>query len=119
VAEWNDHVQHVEVVGDGPIAVGSRLRQHRLRNRREFVLEFEVVAHEPPTRHVVEGTVFGVATTMAFLLEPAEEGTRVTMDAHVRGEGPSRLLAPIVTREMRKSTVTALDDLRRVLGDES
>jgi hypothetical protein len=42
--------------------------------------------------------VFGVATTMALLLEPAEEGTRVTMDAHVRGEGPSRLPAPIVTR---------------------
>jgi hypothetical protein len=56
---------------------------------------------------------------MALLLEPAEEGTRVTMDVQVRGEGPSRLLAPIVTREMRKSSVAALADLRRLLGDES
>ncbi|HEX6302202.1 MAG TPA: hypothetical protein VF148_17250 [Acidimicrobiia bacterium] len=99
--------------------MGSRVRQHRLRNKRDFVLEFEVIAHEPPTRHVVEGTVFAVATTVAFLVEPAEEGSRVTMDAHLRGKGPSRLLAPIVTREMRKSTVAALAELRRILGNES
>jgi len=80
-------------------------------------LEFEVIAHEPPTRHVVDGRVFGVATTMAFLVEPSEEGTRVTMDAHVRGKGPSRLFAPIVAREMRKSTVASLAALRRILSD--
>lgn len=114
VAEWNDHVQRVEVVGGGPVGVGSRLRQHRLRNNREFVLEFVVTAHEPPSRHVVEGSVFGVATTMAFLVEPADDATRVTMEAHVRGRGLSVLLAPIVTREMRKSTVAALEQLARL-----
>lgn len=59
VADWNDHVQRVEVVGGGPVGVGSLLRQQRLRNNREFDLEFEVTEHEPPRRHVVEGTVFG------------------------------------------------------------
>lgn len=117
VADWNDHVQRVEVVDGGPVVVGSRLRQYRTRNGRDFVLEFRVTAHEPPRRHVVEGTVFGVATTMTFLVEPGDDGTQVTMDADVRGRGLSVLLAPIVTREMRKSAIAALAGLQRLLAD--
>jgi hypothetical protein len=112
VAAWNEHVESVEVVGGGPVRVGSRLRQHRRRGQREFDLTFEVTEHDRPHRHVVEGTVFGVQTTMAFAIEPRPVGSRVTMAATVRGRGPRRLLAPIVTREMRKSTVAALAALR-------
>jgi hypothetical protein len=38
------------------------------------------------------------------------------MTADVRGRGPRRLLAPVVTSEMRKSTVAALAALRGRLG---
>jgi carbon monoxide dehydrogenase subunit G len=116
LAEWNDHVQWAEVVGGGPVTVGSKLRQHRRRNRREFDLLFEITDHDPPRRHVVEGSVFGVGTTMSFTLQPEGAGTRVTMTADVRGRGLRRLLAPVVTSEMRKSTVTALAALRAHLG---
>jgi hypothetical protein len=116
LAEWNDHVQWAEVVGGGPVEVGSKLRQHRRRNRREFDLVFEVTGHDPPRRHVVEGSVFGVDTAMSFTLQPKGAGTRVTMTADVRGRGPRRLLAPVVTSEMRKSTVAALAALRGRLG---
>ncbi len=61
--------------------------------------------------------MFGVATTVTFLVEPGDDGTQVTMDADVRGRGLSVLLAPVITREMRKSAVTALADLQRLLTD--
>jgi carbon monoxide dehydrogenase subunit G len=112
VGEWNDHVQWAEVVGRGPVGVGSKLRQHRKRNRREFDLVFEVTGHDPPRRHVVQGSVLGLDTTMSFLLEPKGAGTRVTMTANVEGRGLRRLLAPVVTSEMRKSTVAALAALQ-------
>lgn len=115
VAAWNEHVQSVEVVGGGPVGVGSQLRQHRRRGDREFALTFRVTEHDPPRRHAVEGTVFGLETTMAFDIEPRPAGSRVTMSATVRGRGPRRLLAPVVTREMRKSSVAALEALRRRL----
>jgi hypothetical protein len=51
-----------------------------------------------------------------FTLAPRDRGTRVTMDATVTGRGLRGLLAPIVTREMRKSTVSALAALRDQLG---
>jgi len=115
VADWNDHVLRAEVVGGGPIEVGAHLRQHRKRNNREFTLDFEVIEHDPPSRHVVSGSVFGVATTITFLIDPAEGGSRITMDADVAGRGVTRLIAPIVTREMRKSIVTSLAQLQRIL----
>jgi Polyketide cyclase / dehydrase and lipid transport len=112
LGEWNDHVQWAEVVHDGQVEVGSKLRQHRKRGSREFDLFFEVTGHDPPRRHVVEGSVFGVGTIMSFTLRPVGAGTRVTMTADVRGRGLRRLLVPVVTSEMRKSTVAALATLR-------
>jgi hypothetical protein len=115
VADWNDHVQRAEVVGGGPVEVGAHLRQHRKRNNREFALDFEVIEHAPPSRHVVAGSVFGVGTTIAFMIDPAEAGSRVTMDANLPGRGLGVLMAPIVAREMRKSTVAALAQLQHIL----
>ena len=115
VADWNDHVLRAEVVGGGPIEVGAHLRQHRKRNNREFTLDFEVIEHDPPSRHVVSGSVFGVATTITFLIDPAEGGSRITMDANVAGRGLTTLIAPVVTREMRKSIVASLAHLQQIL----
>jgi hypothetical protein len=116
LADWNDHVTHAEVIDGGAVRLGSRLRQQRRRDNREFDLTFEVTAHEPPRRHTVKGTVFGVDTTMEFTFEPRDAGTRVTMAATVKGRSLRALLAPLVTREMHKSTVTALQALQRQLG---
>lgn len=116
VADWNDHVRSVEVIGDGEVGVGSRLVQHRRRGDRDFDLTFTVIAHEPPHRHIVTGQVFGVDTTMAFTFDEHESGTRVTMTASVTGRGVRRLLAPAVAREMHKSTVSALANLAAGLG---
>jgi hypothetical protein len=93
-----------------------QLRQHRKRNNRAFDLIFEVTSHDPPRRHVVEGSVIGLDTTMSFTVEPIGPGSQVTMMANVTGRGLRRLLAPVVTNEMRKSTVRALAALQQHLG---
>ena len=116
VAEWNDHVQSVNVIGGGQVGVGSQLEQHRRRGDREFDLTFTVIAHEPPHRHIVTGQVFGADTTMAFTFAEHESGTRVTMTASVIGHGVRRLIAPVVAREMHKSTVSAVAALEERLG---
>ena len=116
IAEWNEHVESVEVVGGGPVAVGSTLLQHRRRGSRKFDLTFQVREHDRPKRHVVTGTVFGVQTTMTFDFVALAAATRVTMTGDVSGSGWRALLAPVVAREMRKSVVVALDELTRRLA---
>jgi len=113
IAEWNEHVESVEVVGGGTVAVGSTLRQHRRRGSREFDLTFQVREHDRPHRHVVKGTVFGVETTMTFDFAALGTATRVTMTGDVSGRGLRAVLAPVVAREMRKSVVVALAELTR------
>ncbi len=116
VAEWNDHVQRAEVIGGGPVTSGALLRQHRRRGSRDFDLVFQVTAHEPPRHHTVTGQVLGVETTIDFDFADLGPGTRVTMTATLTGKGVRALIAPIVAREMRKSTVSALAALQQRLG---
>jgi hypothetical protein len=116
VAEWNEHVERAEVVGGGPVVVGTTLHQYRRRGSKEFVLTFHVSEHDRPRRHVVTGTVFGVDTKMGFDFVPQGTGTRVTMSGDVSGKGVRALLAPVVAKEMRKSVVVGLAELTRRLG---
>ena len=114
--EWNEHVEDAEVLGGGPVGVGSLLRQHRRRGNKEFALTFEVVEHDRPHRHSVKGTVFGVDTLMTFEFAPHDGGTLVTQTADVTGKGVRSLLARVVVKEMHKSVLAGLDQLRSRLG---
>lgn len=116
LTEWNEHVVDAEVLGDGPVGVGTVLRQHRQRGNKEFDLTFEVVEHDRPTLHCVTGTVFGVDTLMRFDFAPHDGGTRITQTAEVTGTGLRSLLARLVAKEMHKSVLTGLDRLRARLG---
>ncbi len=53
---------------------------------------------------------------MDFTVAEQRPGARATMTATVTGRGVRRLLAPVVAREMRKSTVKALTALEQRLG---
>ena len=99
-----------------PVGVGSVLRQHRQRGRKEFDLTFEVVEHDRPHRHSVTGTVFGVATLITVEFAPHDGGTLITQTADVTGRGLRSLLARVVAKEMHKSVVTGLHQLRSRLG---
>jgi uncharacterized protein YndB with AHSA1/START domain len=112
LAEWNDHVQSAEVIGGEPVRVGSLLRQHRRRGNREFDLTFEVIEHDRPHWHTVKGAVFGVETLMTFEFTNQATGTRITQTAEVSGKGLRAPLARVVAKEMRKSVVTGLEQLR-------
>jgi uncharacterized protein YndB with AHSA1/START domain len=112
LAEWNDHVQSAEVIGGEPVRVGSLLRQHRRRGNREFDLTFEVIEHDRPHRHTVKGAVFGVETLMTFEFTNQATGTLITQTAEVSGKGLRAPLARVVAKEMRKSVVTGLEQLR-------
>ena len=112
LAEWNDHVQSAEVIGDEPVRVGSVLRQHRRRGNKEFDLTFEVIEHDRPHRHTVKGAVFGVQTLMTFEFTNQATGTLISQTAEVSGKGLRAPLARVVAKEMRKSVVTGLEQLR-------
>lgn len=74
--------------------------------------DYRITRHDRP--HTLEFAVIAgpARPTGRFRLEPAGDGrTRVTFVLELEPRGPSRLLAPLIRRQMQRE-VAALDQLR-------
>jgi uncharacterized protein YndB with AHSA1/START domain len=106
--QWIGGLRSAELLGEPPVAVGSRVRRvaYFLRRRVEYVNE--VLALD--TTHLDMRSVkapFPMHITYRF--EPAPDGG-TTVSNHVRGGGP-RLLNPVVRRNVQRD----LERLRDLL----
>jgi hypothetical protein len=106
--EWIGGLREVELLGEPPVAVGSRVRRvaYFLGRRVEYVNEILALDGSQLDMRSVEGT-FAMQITYRF--EPAAGGG-TTVSNHVRGGGP-RLFAPLVRRNVQRD----LNRLRDVL----
>jgi uncharacterized protein YndB with AHSA1/START domain len=99
--EWQGTTD-VRVLTEGPVAVGTRIRETREVLGRKLTQTVEVTEHDPPRRfslRVVEGPV---KVTGSQELEERDGGTRI----HVRAEGEAPRLAgavmkPTLERQLR------------------
>jgi uncharacterized protein YndB with AHSA1/START domain len=106
--QWIGGLREVELLGEGPVRVGSRVRRVAsfLGRRVEYVNEILVIDdHELDMRSVK--APFPMRITYRF--EPAPEGG-TTVSNRVRGGGP-RLFNPLVRRNVQRD----LERLRDVL----
>jgi uncharacterized protein YndB with AHSA1/START domain len=105
----------VSSVPDGPMGVGTRLREiHRAPGGKELVSVVEVSEFEPGqvfALRVVEGTPVHLRIT----LDPDGDGTRMRFRAFGELGGPTRLLQPILGRTLKRQFAQQLDTLGRVL----
>jgi hypothetical protein len=106
--QWIGGLREAELLGDGPVAVGSRVRRvaYFLGRRVEYVNEIVALDDTQLDMRSVKAP-FPMQITYRF--EPAPGGG-TTVSNHVRGGGP-RLLNPLVRRNVRRD----LERLRGVL----
>jgi uncharacterized protein YndB with AHSA1/START domain len=114
---WQTNTVSAERLDDGPMRVGSRLREvHRAPGGKELASVVEVSAYEPDRRfalRVVEGTP--IHLDMSF--DPDGGGTRVRFRAHGRLTGPMRLAQPVVGTMLKRQFSSQLQTLKRVLEE--
>jgi uncharacterized protein YndB with AHSA1/START domain len=105
---WISGLREAELLGDGPVAVGSRVRRvaYFLRRRVEYVNEIVALDERQLDMRSVQAP-FPMQITYRF--EPAAGGG-TTVSNHVRGGGP-RLFNPLVRRNVQRD----LERLRDVL----
>lgn len=116
---WIGGISESELLGEPPIAVGSRVRRVAsfLGKRIEYVNE--VTRLEPGSLLEMRSvkSPFPMVATYAF--EDAADGT----EASVRVQGdPSalyRIAGPLLTRQVRKSLRGDLEALTRILENEA
>ena len=110
---WRPSVKEFRQVSDGPLGVGSRIREVLDWRGREIVIDDVVTAFEPSRRLGIRGGWSAADFEVDFRLEPAGDTTVVTMDWPFY---PKSLLvkiaAPFMGGAMRNATKEELDLLK-------
>jgi uncharacterized protein YndB with AHSA1/START domain len=105
--DWQPAVVEVELLGDGPLRTGSRLKEVRELRGKRLEQIVEIAAYEPGRRfglRIVDGPL-PVHGDLTF--SPTDDGgTRLHMHAYGQANGAMRLLQPLLTvglkREFRR-----------------
>ena len=98
---------------EGPTAVGTELVfRARGKERRS-----EIVALDLGRSITLRSRQAGVTADYTYAVEPADTGSRITLDADVRTPGVWSLLGPIIRRAIRREDSGQLDALAQALAD--
>ena len=112
---WDESVDSEELTSAEPIGVGSTVRTRLHSMGREYVLTWEIVEHEPPSRQTIESTSGPFPTTLAYRLSAQDGGTLVEFSVTGRPTGMLRLLQPLLARNAERNLDRGFPRLKRFL----
>lgn len=113
---WRPALVEFRQVSDGPLAVGSRIREVLRWRGRRIDLEDVVTAFEPGRRFALRGGWKAAEFELDLRLDPEAGGTRVTMDWPLRPKSLLlRLAAPFIGGAMRRATREELELLKALV----
>jgi uncharacterized membrane protein len=103
--EWQDQIVDVQRQDDGPLRVGSRVKETRRVPGGDRSMTYEVIEHDPPRQssfRVLDGPVRAVGTVS---VEPVGDGSRsrLTIAVDFSGHGlAGKVLLPVAKSQARK-----------------
>ncbi len=111
--KWRPAVREFRQVSEGPLGVGSRIREVLDWRGREIVIDDVVTAFEPPHRFAARGGWKAADFEVDFRLEPDGDGTNVTMDWPLYPKSfLLKIAAPFMGGAMRRATKEELELLK-------
>jgi len=114
VPRWNYAIAETRKTTDGPVSVGTVVRQTRsVPSPAEETLE--VIEFEPDRRLAIRGGLGPFEGTLTYDLEQVDRGTRLTNSADLEGRGLMRVAAPLATSRVRESVAANLQKLKEIL----
>ncbi len=104
---WRPALVEFRQLSDGPLEVGSRIREKIRWRGREIEIDDVVTALDPPRRLALRGSWEAADFELDLVLEPAGEGTRVTFDWSF---DPRTVLVKLAAPLLRRTLVGATKD---------
>lgn len=110
---WRPALREFRLASDGPLRVGSRIREVLEWRGREIEIDDVVTALDPPHRFALRGAWDAAEFELDLLLAPDGESTQVTMDWPLHPKSLLlRIAAPLLGGTMRRATREELELLK-------
>jgi uncharacterized protein YndB with AHSA1/START domain len=113
LARWIGGFVGSESLTDGGARLGARSRDTLREGSRTMVVETEITEFEPGRLMRVNIEATGMRSDDMYKLTPVGEGTRLEYTSDMRLGGMLRLLAPVITRQLRARAERDLATLKR------
>ncbi len=107
------NITKVEMITDGGMKPGAKFRESRGMNGKEHTAVN--VEHQRPTRHAARAAMMGMQATYTFRFATEGEGTRVDMEADVRGNFLWWLFLGMMARVMEKEDGQYLERMKSAI----
>src|SRR5207245_1721743 len=104
------------LVGDGSVGIGSEFDLVVRFAGRDVPLRYVIVAHEPPSRVVLEARRPRFVSRDTITVEPAAGGSRVHYDATLAFPGLGRLVDPLMQVVFNRICARATAGLQAALN---
>lgn len=112
LANYIGGIERIDMLTDGPVGLGTRVRETRTMYGREASEEMEITGWEPPHRAVIEAHSHGAHYTSTYTFTPKNGGTnvRLVFDARPQSLG-AHLMAFLMRRAVKSVRVMFENDL--------
>ena len=116
---WQTTLVESEQLTDGPMGVGTRVREVRHFLGLKIELAWEVTEFEPKTRSAIRGVSGPVPLSGGYRLEPLDAGTKFTVTGELDAHGLFKLAEPVFARITSRELEANLGHLKDLLEAES
>jgi uncharacterized membrane protein len=119
--EWQEAIVSSKLESEGPVGVGTRVREIRKIGRREQDTSYEITEHDPPRKSSFRGTAGPVRPIGTVTVEPVGDGSksRVTLDFNLVGQGIGVLIAPLARMQANKEIPKSQQRLKARLEENA
>jgi uncharacterized protein YndB with AHSA1/START domain len=113
---WQSDMQTTTLVEGQRALPGARYRHISKAMGQTFDSTIRLVRADAPSEVAFEGEWTGmIRPSGRYLIEPAPEGARITLNPHPETRGLGKIMAPLIGVMVKRLNRKHLDDLRQAL----
>ena len=117
VPQWTTRLEAYEVLGDGPLAQGARIRQVLTVSGQHLDLVLEITRFDPPGFAESRFSTNGLDVVTTYALRESGPATELTQSLEGKASGfKARLLLPVVQPKLEEKLKEDLGRLRALLS---
>jgi carbon monoxide dehydrogenase subunit G len=113
---WDPGIESLTARTPGPMGLGTELALVRKSMGMRQAMTMTFTAFKPNSQFGFHGDSKQVDVDVAMTIEPAgDDASNLTMSVHAEPKGVAKLMAPMISSQMRKEVTKALNRIKKQL----